>query len=101
MIRDDSELLLSIGSCWELAIKHSLGKLELRRPFEEFLPSALAKNAIELLPITLSHLSAVVQLPFHHRDPFDRLLVAQAQVEKIPLVSADGAIDAYGVVRIW
>jgi len=62
---------------------------------------AIRGNAFDLLPITVAHTAAVTTLPFHHRDPFDRLLVAQALVENIPLVSSDEALDRYGVRRLW
>ena len=97
----ETELILSVGSCWELALKHSLGKLELAKPFEAFRPAEIEKNAIGLLPITLGHLTKLVTLPLHHRDPFDRLLAAQALSKGLPLVSGDAAFDAYGVQRIW
>lgn len=92
---------LSTASLWELAIKLSLGRLSLAQPFEEFVYTQLRVNSIELLHISVEHLSALTQLPFHHRDPFDRLLIAQTRVEGIPLVSGDSAFDAYDVRRIW
>jgi PIN domain nuclease of toxin-antitoxin system len=97
----EHDILASIASLWEIAIKHSLGKLQLSQPFEEIFPHHLAVNSIALLPIRLEHVAQTSNLPFHHRDPFDRLLVAQAFVEEIPILSGDGALDAYGVERIW
>ena len=81
--------------------KASLGKLTLSVPFQDLIPGQLDANAIELLPIRPGHAAALVSLPFHHRDPFDRMLVARARVEGTALVSADSALDAYGVQRIW
>jgi PIN domain nuclease of toxin-antitoxin system len=91
----------SIASLWEIAIKVSIGKLEMSRPFLAVFPSALESNGIHLLPLSVEDVQQVATLPFHHRDPFDRILVAQAQVESASLVSADTAFDAYGVSRIW
>ena len=101
LLESDADLLLSAASLWEIAIKVGLGKLTLAQPFDTFLPEQLAKNAVEILPISLAHLGAVVALPFHHRDPFDRLLAAQALVENVPIVSADPALDAYSARRLW
>ena len=97
----DNDLMLSIGSCCEIAIKVSLGKLKLAQSYRSFLESAMAAHQIELLPINLEHTSILAELPFHHRDPFDRLLAAQALVEQISVVSVDAALDAYGVQRVW
>jgi PIN domain nuclease of toxin-antitoxin system len=91
----------SAAGVWEIAIKASLGKLTLSVPFQDLIPGQLDPNAIELLPIRPEHAATLISLPFHHRDPFDRMLVAQAQVEGAALVSADPALDAYGVQRIW
>ena len=92
---------LSIASLWEMAIKLSLGKLSLGEPFEVLIPEQMKANGINLLGIEIEHTALVATLPFHHRDPFDRLLVAQAVVERMPIVSADAAFDAYGVERLW
>ncbi len=91
---------LSVASLWEMAIKISLGKLTLGQPFEKLIAEQLNHNGIEILGISLPHAAAVITLPFHHRDPFDRLLIAQAITEKIPLVSCDTVLDAYGVTRM-
>jgi PIN domain nuclease of toxin-antitoxin system len=96
-----TERLLSAASLWEMAIKVSLGKLILKEPFDVLIPHQLATNGIEVLPIEFSHVAAVVSLPFHHRDPFDRLMIAQAKVEKLQVVGSDQAWDAYGIDRIW
>lgn len=94
-------VLVSPASLWEIAIKISLGKYELPMPYAEFWDQQLTANEFRLLPITLVHTARVVSLPFHHRDPFDRLLIAQALAEDISIVSGDGAFDTYGVARIW
>ncbi len=97
----DSRCLLSIASCWEMAIKASLGRLDVPRPLDRFFQQQLEVNGFELLPIALEHAAAVRELPFHHRDPFDRLIAAQARAEEIPLVSSDPVFSKYGVKRIW
>ncbi|HYW05646.1 MAG TPA: type II toxin-antitoxin system VapC family toxin [Longimicrobium sp.] len=91
----------SVAGAWEIAIKASLGKLNLSTTFRELVPMQLDANAIELLPINPEHLAVLMSLPSHHRDPFDRILVAQSIVEGASLVSADPALDAYGIQRIW
>ena len=96
-----NERLLSLASLWEIAIKTSLGKLTLSAPFDELIPAQLKLNGIELLNINVDHLSTLSTLPFHHRDPFDRLIISQAIVEKLPVISLDGTFDAYGVTRHW
>jgi PIN domain nuclease of toxin-antitoxin system len=97
----DTQAFLSIASAWEMSIKVSIGKLPLAQPFEEFLPAQLLSNRIDLLPITPKHLYRTIALPFHHKDPFDRLIAAQSLVEGMPLVSGDTAFDAYSVDRLW
>ena len=96
-----NERLLSVASLWEVAIKTSLGKLTLSSPFDDLVPAQLKVNGIDLLNIKVDHLSTLTTLPFHHRDPFDRLIIAQALVEELPVISLDGAFDAYGVTRHW
>lgn len=96
-----NESFLSVASLWEMAIKMSLGKLTLSAPLDTLIPQQLSLNGIELLGIQVAHAAAVSTLPFHHRDPFDRLLIAQAIVEGTPVVSADAAFDAYPVQRLW
>jgi PIN domain nuclease of toxin-antitoxin system len=97
----DNEVLLSMASMWEMAIKGSIGKLEFSEPFETLIPEQLSLNKIDLLNIQLIHVVQVHSLPLHHRDPFDRLIVSQALVEKIPVIGRDGAFDAYGITRLW
>ncbi len=92
---------VSIASCWEISIKVGLGKLKLSDPVDVFVPRELKTNRFSLLPIDLKHVMFVSDLPLHHRDPFDRLLVAQCLVDRLAFVSGDQAMDAYGVNRIW
>ena len=101
LLEADNELLLSIASLWEIAIKLRLGKLTVAVPIEVLMTQQLTQNDIEILPITVAPLLVVSTLPLHHRDPFDRLLIAQAMVEQMPIVSADPAFDAYPVQRLW
>jgi len=96
-----NECFLSVASCWEMAIEASLGKLALSQPVERFIPEQLAANGFRLLEVDFRHCARVENLPFHHRDPFDRLLVAQAASEKLALVSADAILSKYGIKRIW
>ena len=90
-----------MASLWEMAIKVSLGKLTLAQSFDQFIPRQLQLNQIEVLAIELPHVAAVVAMPFHHRDPFDRLMAAQCQVEALPIVSNDSVFDAYSIRRVW
>jgi PIN domain nuclease of toxin-antitoxin system len=90
-----------MASAWEMAIKIASGKLTLESNLERFLPEQLASNGIALLPIDVRHIARTVKLPFHHRDPFDRLLVAQALVEGLTVVSADRVFSKYRAKRIW
>jgi PIN domain nuclease of toxin-antitoxin system len=96
-----NEIYLSAASLWKMGIKASLGKLQLQRPFAMLIPQEIADNQIMLLDITCDHVVAITTLPFHHRDPFDRMLIAQSLVEQIPIVSADAVLDAYSVTRLW
>lgn len=102
LIEDEAnESFLSVASLWEMAIKMSLGKLSLSAPLDALIPQQLGLNGIELLGIQVAHAAAVSTPPFHHRDPFDRLLIAQAVVEDMPVISADAAFDMYTVKRLW
>jgi PIN domain nuclease of toxin-antitoxin system len=102
LIEDEtSQPFLSVASLWEMAIKISLGKLTLKQPYEVFLLQQLSVNGIGILNITLRHAAEVATLPFHHRDPFDRLLVVQSKIENMPLISADSIFDHYGIARVW
>ena len=96
-----NDCLVSVATLWELAIKTGIGRLELSVPFHELVRERIRADRLSILPITGEHLIAVADLPMHHRDPFDRMLVAQALVERIPIVSVDAALERYGVERIW
>lgn len=92
---------LSMASVWEMAIKHSINKLPLTLPFGDFVLHQLEQSGIRLLPIGFVHLIQVSSLPMHHRDPFDRLIIAQSLTESMAVVSADKAFDAYSISRLW
>lgn len=122
---ENNEILLSIASLWEIAIKQNLGKLSFNQPFEIFITQQLNLNDFRLLDIKISHVTVVATLPLHHRDPFDRILmnnvshllkslktlhhrepfdrilIAQALAENIPILSADKIFDAYPIERLW
>lgn len=98
---ENNEKLLSAASVWKIAIKQSTGKLIFGLPFRVFIEQQISLNSIELLNINLDHIDVVAALPFHHREPFDRLLIAQAMVEQIPILSVDSAFDAYPINRLW
>jgi len=101
-IRNPSnQCFVSLASCWEMAVKASIGTLRLDTPVERFVPEALAANGFETLGIELAHVARVARLPFHHRDPFDRLLAAQAAIEKLAVLSADPVFERYGLRRVW
>ena len=97
----ENECRLSLVSCWEMAIKQSLGKLRLPTSIERFIPEQLASNRFHQLGIEFRHVTRVAALAFHHRDPFDRLLAAQALEEGLAVVSSDAVFRQYGVKRIW
>ena len=96
----DAEMFLSAASIWEMAIKSSLGRLTLPLPLDEYIAEKLIQG-VRVLPVDWTHAAAVEKMPFHHRDPFDRLLIAQATAENLPLVSADPELRAYKVKLIW
>jgi PIN domain nuclease of toxin-antitoxin system len=100
-IHGAEDAYLSVASCWEMAIKISLGKLQLTLPIEQFVSEHLVVNAFTLLPVDLEDTGRVARLPFHHRDPFDRLLVAQALTHDLVVVTADPLFRKYGVKRAW
>lgn len=98
--RSANQVWVSVASAWEMAIKASLGKLRLASPVGDYLARHLPANRFQLLNITLDHAARVEALPFHHRDPFDRLLIAQAKQENLTVVSKDPVFLRYGVRRI-
>jgi PIN domain nuclease of toxin-antitoxin system len=97
----ENEVLVSTASLWEIAIKVSIGKLRLARVYEEFIPEQIERQQIAVLGIDVAHLAAVSKLPLHHRDPFDRLIIAQALTERVPVISVDEVFDVYSVQRVW
>jgi PIN domain nuclease of toxin-antitoxin system len=96
-----NERLLSPISLLEIALKVRLGKLPLSAPFGLLFPAQLVANRIQLLPMEPQHIEPLTTLPFHHNDPFDRLLVTTSLIDRLTLVSADAFLDAYGVTRLW
>ncbi len=94
-------LLVSAASGWEIAIKVGLGRIELPRPIAAFLSEQLRQNQMDVLPVQMSHALRVQELPPLHRDPFDRMLVAQAQLERLPILTADPSIARYDVEVVW
>ena len=97
----DNVLLLSPVSAWEIATKYALGRLTLPIAPAEYVPSRMKSSGVDALPLQHSHALQVATLPWHHRDPFDRLLIAQAQVEGLPILSADRKLAAYDVQVHW
>jgi len=95
-----NELLLSAASAWEIALKVGIGKLVLPEPPSRYIPSRMQAGGVISLPVTVAHAAAVADLPHHHRDPFDRMLVAQAKLEGVPILTSDPQLGAYDVERI-
>ncbi len=102
MLEDESNtLFLSLASLWEIQLKIMLGKFKFPKPLPEIIREQQNINDLRILPMTIEHIYELENLPFHHKDPFDRMLVAQALAEDIPLISSDRQLDAYGVRRVW
>ena len=101
LVDPSNEILISPASFWEVAIKVSIGKYPLAVPFDQFFTQGIDGNDISILPLEVRHAAVLSSLPMHHKDPFDRMIVAQAMVEQVPIVSIDVALDAYGITRIW
>jgi PIN domain nuclease of toxin-antitoxin system len=101
LLDPDNILILSLTSVWEMQIKYQLGKLNLRLPLPDLVREQQEINSIQILEIELDHVWALDRLENHHKDPFDRLLIAQAIVENISIVSNDGLFDRYSIERIW
>ena len=97
----DNECLISLVSVWELAIKASQGKLRLALPVQRYVVEHVTNNGFGMLDIRMPHVGRAESLPQHHGDPFDRMLIAQALEENIPVVSGDAVFRTYGVKRIW
>ena len=100
-LEEENEMILSIASVWEIAIKSSLNKLDIPGSLKEFVKKHIRGNNINILPIELSHLYQLEKLPFHHRDPFDRLIIAQGMMADIAVISKDKIFDAYLIKREW
>lgn len=97
----ENEVYLSVVSAWEIAIKTSLGKLRITESISELILPELETNQFLLLGIEIPHIEKVADLPFHHRDPFDRLLISQSLVMQVPIISRDEVFDLYTPERIW
>ena len=96
-----NRLFLSLVSVWEIQIKTQLGKMQLSLPLKDLVDSQLSTNGLEILPITREHIFAVDTLPFHHKDPFDRLIIAQSMIENATIVSLDPKLSEYSVNVLW
>jgi PIN domain nuclease of toxin-antitoxin system len=96
-----NDLLLSAATVWELAIKVGQGKLTLSLPYRQWMKKGIANLQLKILPVTVRYAERQAGLLPHHKDPFDRLIIAQALVKGIPVVCADTQFDAYGVARLW
>ena len=94
------QVFLSSASLWEMAIKLNVNKLQLSRSFDE-LEALLVRMSVRVLPISFADLQEYVKLPLHHRDPFDRMIIAQAIAHSYPLISADHAFSAYPIQQLW
>ncbi len=96
-----NDRLLSVASLIEIAIKISLGRLSLSMPFQSFVADGIERMRCSIMQLTPAHLEKLSLMPFHHRDPFDRLLVAQAMLDDLDILSIDKELDAYGIRRYW
>ena len=102
LIEDETnQRFISIASIWEMAIKHSVGKLHFKPGFDEFIDEQLFLNKLTIINVNLNHIKTVASLPLYHRDPFDRLIIAQSIIENLPIISADKIFDFYGITRLW
>lgn len=98
---ENNHLFLSLVSIWEMQIKIQLGKMKVNLPLKDLVESQEQANGLEILAITREHIFALDSLPFHHKDPFDRLLLAQAIIENISIVTEDQKVSAYSVSVLW
>jgi len=96
-----ADVWLSVASIWEIIAKVQVGKLKLPTPLAPYLTAKLAANGVSILPITVDHVLRLAGIEMHHRDPFDRILIAQSLQEKLPIVTADSLFDHYSVQLIW
>ncbi|MDQ1352863.1 MAG: hypothetical protein QG657_3169 [Acidobacteriota bacterium] len=101
VLESDIEKFISIVSIWEMAIKVNIGHLEFKNSFDDVVSNQIDLLNYRILNINLEHLFKLSTLELHHRDPFDRLIISQALVEKIPIISVDEKFDKYGIERIW
>jgi PIN domain nuclease of toxin-antitoxin system len=97
----DNDLVLSTASVWEIQLKRMVGKLTLSKPLRQLIEEQASQNGMEISPVQVEHILRLDSLPFHHRDPFDRILIAQAQVAGWTIVTHDGAFKQYGVPVLW
>jgi PIN domain nuclease of toxin-antitoxin system len=100
-VMTEQDCFVSYASFWEIAIKVSLDKLRLPGIIDRYLADQMSLNGFEQLEISFRQIIRCASLPWHHRDPFDRLLIAQAREESLPIVSRDASFDVYGIKRIW
>ena len=98
-IESDETCWLSIASIWEMAIKYKLGSLEFAKPFDELIQEQVALYSYQIYPVELRHTFLLSRLEQHHKDPFDRLIIAQLIVDKVPIISVDAVFDQYGVIE--
>lgn len=96
-----ADVWISVASLWEMIAKVQIGKLNLPKPVGDYLNAQLIANGVSVLPLTFDHVRRLEEIPLHHRDPFDRILIAQSLEEEIPLVTSDAAFNAYGLEVIW
>ena len=100
-LNTENRLYFSIVSLWEICIKKSLGKISLKNKWIDIIQEEMKANSIQWLPVEISHCAKVIELPFHHRDPFDRMLIAQAITEDLSILSRDSCFSAYDIKCIW
>ncbi len=96
----DNECLVSAASLWEIAIKHSLGKLDLKLTLRDVF-NLIEQSHLHMLSITSEHILAISDLPFHHRDPFDRMIIGQGRIEKARIITKDAHFSRYGIETVW
>lgn len=97
----NNDIFLSMASIWEMQIKYQLGKLELKLPLSELIEEQVLNNGLQVLPIETDHIFALADLPFHHKDPFDRIILIQSQLENLKLASADTVFSNYKINLFW
>ncbi len=100
-LNTENLIFFSLASIWEMAIKISLKKLSMEEPLKDFIQTQIKGNDIKILNIEIKHILSLENLPYHHRDPFDRLIISQSMNENIPVLSSDKVYDLYPIKRIW